>query len=357
MLSLYSTRQWVCSLLASETDGVKGEGVVPVQRFNDSTHTRMSFQRVAIIGCGLIGGSFALALKKRGFSGEIVGCDRAEVLEKARARAAVDSAETELARAVENADLIYLATPVVTILDLLPQVAKAAKPGALVTDAGSTKVRICRLAKELMPENVSFLGGHPMAGGEVSGIENADPDLFVGAKYILIEPTHHRGTEDTEKNTEEANRRGAPFDAPALGGLAQGREDAEREFVEWVRKLGAEPVWMDAETHDWAVALVSHLPQLLSTALASAAWDETDEDGLPLSLAGPGFRDLTRLAASPYELWRDICLTNGDNIARALDRLEQRLAHIRTLLRSRDLAEEFEKAQQTCAMLKRGEKE
>ncbi|MCI0365376.1 MAG: prephenate dehydrogenase/arogenate dehydrogenase family protein, partial [Phycisphaerales bacterium] len=95
----------------------------------------MSFQRVAIIGCGLIGGSFALALKKRGFSGEIVGCDRAEVLEKARARAAVDSAETELARAVENADLIYLATPVVTILDLLPQVAKAAKPGALVTDA------------------------------------------------------------------------------------------------------------------------------------------------------------------------------------------------------------------------------
>jgi prephenate dehydrogenase len=111
---------------------------------------------------------------------------------------------------------------------------------------------------------------------------------------------------------------------------------------------------MDAETHDWAVALVSHLPQLVSTALASTTWDETDEDGLPLSLAGPGFRDLTRLAASPYDVWRDICLTNGDNIARALDRLEQRLSHIRTLLRFRDLAEEFEKAQQTSAMLKRG---
>ena len=130
-----------------------------------------------------------------------------------------------------------------------------------------------------------------------------------------------------------------------------------QEFLEWVTKLGAEPIFMDAETHDWAVALVSHLPQLVSTALASATWDETDEDGLPLSLAGAGFRDLTRLAASPYEIWRDICLTNGDNIARALERLEQRLERVRTLLRSKDLAEEFEKAQQTYAMLKRGGKE
>ena len=284
----------------------------------------MSFQRIAILGCGLIGGSFALALKKRGFAGEIVGCDRADVLEKAKARGAIDAGTSELSEAVANADLVYLATPVVTILDLLPQVAKAAKPGALITDAGSTKVRICRLAKEVLPDNVSFLGGHPMAGREVGGIENADPDLFVGKKWGLIQD----------------DRRGA--------------EDAEKEFAELVEKLGAQPVWMDAETHDWAVALVSHLPQLVSTALASTTWDETDEDGLPLSLAGPGYRDLTRLAASPYELWRDICLTNGDNIARALDRLEQRLAHIRGLLRSRDLAEEFEKAQQTCAMLKRG---
>jgi len=287
----------------------------------------MSFQRIAILGCGLIGGSFALALKKRGFAGEIVGCDRADVLEKAKARGAIDAGTSELSEAVANADLVYLATPVVTILDLLPQVAKAAKPGALITDAGSTKVRICRLAKEVLPDNVSFLGGHPMAGREVGGIENADPDLFVGKKWGLIQD----------------DRRGA--------------EDAEKEFAELVEKLGAQPVWMDAETHDWAVALVSHLPQLVSTALASTTWDETDEDGLPLSLAGPGYRDLTRLAASPYELWRDICLTNGDNIARALDRLEQRLAHIRGLLRSRDLAEEFEKAQQTCAMLKRGGRE
>lgn len=291
----------------------------------------MPFQRIAIVGCGLIGGSFALALKKRGFSGEIIGCDRDEVLEKARARGAIDSGTAELSEAVAIADLVYLATPVVTILDLLPQVAKAAKAGAHVTDAGSTKVRVCRMAQEVLPENLTFLGGHPMAGREVSGIENADADLFVGAKYILIPPVTSHESRVTS--------------------------DQSQEFVDWTKKLGAEPVWIDAETHDWAVALVSHLPQLLSTALASAVWDETDEDGLPLSLAGPGFRDLTRLAASPYEIWRDIGLTNGDNIARALDRLEQRLAHIRTLLRSRDLAEEFEKAQQTCAMLKRGGKE
>jgi len=280
----------------------------------------MPFQRIAILGCGLIGGSFALGLKKKGFRGEIVGCDHAEVLDKARQRGAIDRGTVEVPEAVAEADLIYLATPVVTILDLLPQVATAAKPRALVTDAGSTKVRICRLAHEVMPEGVTFLGGHPMAGRELGGIENADADLFVGAKYIVV---------------------GEPND----------------EFVEWVRKLGAEPVFMDAETHDWAVALVSHLPQLVSTALASAAWDETDEDGLPLSLAGAGFRDLTRLAASPYEIWRDICLTNSDNIARALERLEQRLERVRTLLRSKDLAEEFEKAHQTYAMLRRGGKE
>ena len=280
----------------------------------------MPFRRISIIGCGLIGGSFALGLKKKGFTGEIVGCDRADVLEKAKARAAIDRGETELARAVENTDLIYLAAPVVTILDLLPQVAKSAKPGALITDVGSTKVRICRLAKEVMPEGVTFLGGHPMGGREAGGIENAHADLFAGAKYILV-------------------------------------GESNAEFVELVRSVGSDPVWMDAQTHDWAVALVSHLPQLVSTSLASAVWDETDEDGLPLSLAGPGFRDLTRLAASPYEIWRDICLTNGDNIARALERLEQRLERIRTLLRSKDLAEEFEKAQQTYAMLKRGGKE
>jgi prephenate dehydrogenase len=324
----------------------------------------MAFQRIAILGCGLVGGSFALGLKKRGFGGEIGGCDRAEVLEKAKARGAIDRGTTEVAEAVGDADLIYLATPVVTILDLLPEVAKAARPGALVTDAGSTKVRICQMAEEVLPESVAFLGGHPMAGREVGGIENADADLFVGVKYILIKEAEEVEEKASSQRTQRSAE-GAPFDsAPTASGLRSGsplgsaslREDtdAEKELVEWIGKLGAEPVWLEAETHDWAVALVSQVPQLVSTALASAVWDETDDDGLPVSLAGAGFRDMARLAGSPYDVWRDICLTNSENLARGLERLEQRLARMRERLRARELEEEFEKAQQTYAMLKRG---
>lgn len=283
----------------------------------------MPFQRIAVLGCGLVGGSFALGLKKNGYRGELIGWDREGVLGKARERGAIDRGTTELGEAVGGADLVYLATPVVLIMDLLPQVGRHARPGTLVTDAGSTKVRICRLARQVLPERVAFLGGHPMAGKETCGIDNADPDLFSGAKYVVI------------READEA-------------------KEAQEEFLAWVRRLGAEPVEMDAETHDWAVALVSQVPQLVSTALAGAVWDETDDDGLPLRLAGPGFRDMTRLAASPYDVWRDICLTNSENLERALERLGQRLERLRTHLRSRELAEEFEKARQTYASLKRG---
>lgn len=302
----------------------------------------MAFQRIAVIGCGLLGGSLALGLKKNRFAGEIVGCDREEVLRAAKERDAIDRGTTELAEAMAGADLIYLATPVVTIMDLLPEVARHARPGALVTDTGSTKVRICQRAREVLPESVSFLGGHPMAGKETSGIENAEADLFAGAKWVVIK--------ETERHADPS------LALPSAGLGAGGMTSAEEEFLGWVRKLGAEPVEMDAETHDWAVAWISHAPQLLSTAFASAVWDETDEDGLPLALAGPGFRDVTRLAGSSYELWRDICRTNSENLARALERLEQRLARLRARLSSRELAEEFEKAGQTYTALRREEK-
>jgi prephenate dehydrogenase len=283
----------------------------------------MAIERIALLGCGLIGGSFALGLKQHGFKGEIVGWDKQEVLAQAHQRGAIDRGTTELNDAVAAADLTYLATPVTVILELLPAVAAAAKPGALLTDAGSTKVRICRLAQQVVPEGVTFLGGHPGAGKEVGGIENASADLFAGAKYMLV------------KDAEEAEE----------------EDETVKEFIEWLGKLGAEPVWLDAETHDWAMAMVSHLPQLVSTALAATVWDETDEDGLPLSLAGAGFRDMTRLAASPYDIWRDICLTNGENLERALDRLSQALERIRTHLRSKELEAEFQRAQQAVALL------
>ena len=298
----------------------------------------MPFQRIAVLGCGLIGGSFALGLKANGYGGEIVGWDREEVLRRAQQRGAIDRGSTELEPTVAEADLIYLATPVTLILELLPLVGRAAKPGALVTDAGSTKGRICRLAREAIPEGIAFLGGHPLAGKEKSGIENASPGLFEGARYVVVREAEE--AEEAKEAEQRGNRRG-PESAEAIA-----------EFLEWVRRLGAEPVEMDAETHDWAVALTSHLPQLLSTALASAVWDETDEDGLPLRLAAGGFGEMIRLAASPYEVWRDICLTNSDNIGRALERLEQKLERLRTHLRSKELAEEFAQAQRTCAMVR-----
>lgn len=295
----------------------------------------MPFERISILGCGLIGGSFGLGLKRAAYQGEIVGWDRKETLEKAKQRGAIDRGTTELAEAMADADLVYLATPVVLILELLPQVGRHARPGALVTDSGSTKVRICRLAREVLPESLLFLGGHPLTGKEMQGIENAEAALFEGAKYVIVR----------EPRTADSSLR-----PPAASSL--GMTEVEQEFLGWIEKLGAEPLELDAETHDWALALVSHLPQLVSTALASAVWDETDEDGLPISLAASGFRDMTRLAGSPYDVWRDICLTNADNLGRALERLEHALERVRTSLRSKELAEEFEKAQQTFSALR-----
>lgn len=275
------------------------------------------FRRIAVVGVGLIGGSFALALRQRGFSGEIIGWDRPEVLEKAEKRGAVQRGTTILADVVAGVDLVYVATPVVLAMELLPQVLRSVAPGTLVTDAASTKVAICRVAQEARPAEIHFLGGHPIAGKEKSGIENADPDLFVDTTYVL-----------TPETPEVLETPGA------------------RRLLEWIRELGANPAILDAETHDWALAFVSHLPQLVSSALASTVWDETDEDSLPLPFAGRGFRDMTRLAASPYDIWRDIGLTNADNIGRALERLMQKLEHIRSSLQSRELEEEFRKAQE-----------
>lgn len=284
----------------------------------------------------MIGGSFALGLKANGYPGEIIGWDREETLQKAKARGAIDRGTPDLGEAMAGADLVYLAAPVVLILDLLPQVARQVRPGTLVTDSGSTKVRICRLAREVLPASVFFLGGHPLAGKETPGIESADAKLFEDAKYVIVRES--RGAEPSLAPRDFAG------DKPEM-------TEAEREFLSWVKRLGAEPVELDAETHDWALALVSHLPQLVSTALASTVWDETDEDGLPLSLAASGFQDMTRLAGSPYDVWRDICLTNADNLGRALERLEQTLERLRTHLHSKELAEEFKKAQQTYSVL------
>jgi len=287
-----------------------------------------SFRRVAIIGTGLIGGSFALAFRKHFPDSIVVGWDKPSVLRHALERSAIHEGIPDLSLAAAGADLIYVALPVGHTIELLPEIARLAGPNALVTDAASTKRSVCAVASDAFHEvSAHFLGGHPMAGKEISGIEAADANLFRGSKYALIRPS--------EK--EEANN---------------GREQRVAPFVTVIEKLGAEPVWLDAEAHDRAAAVVSHLPQLLSVALAGVVRDQTDETGLPVTIAGRGLRDALRLAGSPYSVWRDIILTNSDNLERVLDQMIQALEQVRSDLRTRALEEEFTAAGELYKILR-----
>lgn len=271
------------------------------------------FRRAAVIGTGLVGGSFALALRSQLPEISTVGFDRPEVLDAACRHGAVQERADNIAAAVRGADLVYIALPVGTAIELLPKIAASAASNALVTDSCSTKAVICAAARRCFHNGARFLGGHPIAGHESSGIEHADGILFRGSRYVLI-------------GSENEN------------------DPRVTVFAEMLRSIGAEPVWCDAETHDWAAGIVSHLPQLLAVALARVVQDETDETGAPINIAGRGLRDMLRLAGSPYDVWRDICLTNTQNISRALDRVEQAVDYLRTRLASKDLASEFEAA-------------
>jgi prephenate dehydrogenase len=274
------------------------------------------FRRAAILGTGLIGGSFALALRKHSPESVIAGWDKEHILRHARERGAIHEGSVDLPRAIAGADLVFLALPVGLTIEVLPEVARCASPEALVTDASSTKRAVCAAAAQCFAGGARFLGGHPMAGKEISGIAAADAELFCGAKYALI-----RQQGDT-------------------GNVAM-RDTRVETFIALIKTLGAEPVWLSAEAHDRAAAIVSHLPQLLAVALAGVVRGQTDETGLPVMLAGRGLRDALRLAGSPYSVWRDIILTNSDNLDRALDQLIQALEQLRGDLRTRALEEEF----------------
>jgi prephenate dehydrogenase len=281
--------------------------------------------RVTILGTGLIGGSFALALRKYTTDMHISGWDRAEVVREAHTRGALDEAfSTELAPALQNTDLIYIALPIAATLDLLPEVARHAPAHALVTDACSTKVRIVEAAAKLYPaaNGPLFLGGHPMAGRELSGIAHADADLFRGNTYALI-------------------------------GASSAKEDPRvSAFVKILEKVGARPLWLGAQQHDYAVGLSSHLPQLAAVALAGFLYDHLDENGLPITLAGPGLRDSLRLAGSPYSTWRDIVLTNQEVLSAALDLFARRLDDLREKLASRELEADFDAANELYKLLR-----
>jgi len=279
----------------------------------------VSIRQITIIGTGLIGGSFALALKKHRFAGRIIGCDRAPVLERARAKAAIDGGHTNPADAVRGSQIIVLATPVSGIIDLIDRLGSALPPKTLLTDVGSTKAEVLERAKTVFRKNtgIRFLAGHPMAGKEQSGVEFADPDLFQGAAWFVT-PVPGQKVYD------------------GLSG----------EYLDWVEKIGGRIASMDANEHDQLCAWISHLPQMISTALAASLVDEYGADAPLLEAGGRALREMTRISSSPYSMWRDVALTNKKNIETALLKLEQHLAHIRENLDTRELAMEFEQAHQ-----------
>jgi prephenate dehydrogenase len=278
---------------------------------------RLMFHQITIIGTGLIGGSFGLALKKHGFRGTIVGCDRKPALAKARKLGAIDRAVGDPIVACASSDLVLLATPVGGIVELIGRLALHLPPGTLLTEVGSTKSEVLRAASRAFGANVSerFLAGHPMAGKENSGIEFADADLFRGAVWFLT---------------------------PQPGQSLNGKK--ARAFTSLLRKIGARVEELDPTDHDQLCAWISHLPQMISTALAATLVEEYGPRAPLLKSGGRALREMTRIAASPYSMWRDIALTNKEQIAGALLKLEQQLTHIRENLDTRELEKAFEVA-------------
>ena len=277
----------------------------------------MPIRQITIVGTGLIGGSLGLALKARGFRGKIVGCDRLPILERAQKKAAIDHGQTNPNDAVRGSQVVVLATPVGAIIDLIDSLGRSLSPRTLLTDVGSTKTEVVSRARTVFGKTVPkrFLAGHPMAGREQCGVEFADAHLFQGAAW-LITPVPGQNVDD---------------------GLCG-------DFLEWVDKIGAKIATLEPQKHDRLCAWISHLPQMVSTALAASLVDEFGEDAPLLPAGGRALREMTRISASPYSMWRDIALTNKNNIQEALLKLEQRLAHIRENLDTRRLAEEFERA-------------
>jgi prephenate dehydrogenase len=278
--------------------------------------------RVAIVGTGLIGASVGLALKDAGFRGTILGWDaNAAELAEALRLGAIDAAlpSREAVLAPQLADVILLATPVLAVMDWLQRLAPVVREGQLVTDVGSTKREIAELAAKLYngPSQAAFLPGHPMAGKESGGAALAEAALFRGATWLFT-PLHSATS----------------FSAPL-----------ESEWRALVAGFGAQVRELTPERHDELCAWVSHLPQMLATALSALLQDTfaADADGLAAlqAIGGRALRESTRLGASPYSMWRDVALTNTAPIAHTLLALEQRLAHLRENLRTPELRDEF----------------
>lgn len=276
--------------------------------------------RIAILGTGLLGTSIGLALRESGFHGAIIGWNRTlAAAEKARAMDAIDTVSPTALDAARGAQITIIAVPIYATLDLMEQLAPILSPTQLVTDVGSTKAQIFAAAQRLynQPNRPGFLPGHPMAGKERGGAELADAGLFRSAVWLFTDDPAAQRT-------------------PAAQALAE-------EWRVWVERIGSRVIDIAPDRHDEMVAWVSHLPQFTATALSALLQDEVGDAPELRDVGGRALREMTRLGASPFSMWRDIAHTNTVPIERALFALEQRLAYIRENLRTPALREEFER--------------
>jgi len=257
---------------------------------------------VAIIGLGLIGGSIGLALRQGKKSRwKIVGYSRRqETVARALSLGAIERGETNLANTVERAELVIIATPVLTVKEILCKMAPHLRPGCIVTDTASTKVQVMKWAEEMLPPRVDFIGGHPMAGRETYGIQAAEAELFRRCTYCLT-----------------PSERASPESIDTVVGMT--------------KKLGAKPLFIDAQEHDHLVAGISHLPMLLSAALVSLTTKSSSWSRMS-KLASSGYQDLTRLASGNPEVNAHICLSNQKAIIDWIDRFTKELERYRRLV-------------------------
>jgi len=278
-------------------------------------------ERIAILGTGLLGTSMGLALRAAGFRGAIVGWNRSpEGGQTALAAGAIDALATDPLQAARQSQVVLLALPIYATLDFMEKLSSVLGPGQLVTDVGSTKAQIAAAAGRLFnaPDRAAFLPGHPMAGKEHGGAALGDAELFHGAVWLFTDdPAWQR--------------------SPQSAALVKG-------WREWVTAMGAKTLDLEAARHDELVAWVSHLPQFVATALSALLEEELAGAPELKDVGGRALREMTRLGASPYSMWRDIAATNTEAVQAALHALEQRLAHLRENLRTPELRDEFEQA-------------
>jgi prephenate dehydrogenase len=262
--------------------------------------------RLAIVGTGLIGGSIGLASLKRGLVSEVDGFDvKHDRLQQALQRGAITNIAPSAADAARLADLVVLASPVKSIPTTFAQISASLKPGTIVTDVGSAKSRIVEEIQPSVPDRISFIAGHPLAGSQEEGVEAADPDMFVGAAWLLTPIADHVDQASYE----------------ALSSFIQG--------------LGATPLAMDPSHHDELIGLMSHLPQVVASALAGFAGDHVEQE-MAAKLAAGGFRDTTRVAASSPELWIEILSENREHVLDLVAGLKAHLGDFEKAIQAED---------------------